>query len=90
MPSFVAQHRQLDEDILAKKASVDSSKLQGMPLEEFDVVKSHCMLQPGSATTTEDDSVLNCRNRKVLLDLVLAKTARRSTSRDGSNWCGLQ
>ena len=77
MPSFVAQQRQLDEHVSAKKVSVDPSKLQGKQLEAF--------------KTAEDDSVWNCRNWKVILDLVLARTAGRSTSRDDSNWsCGLQ
>ena len=77
MPSFVAQQRQLDEHVSAKKVSVDRSKLQGKQLEAF--------------KTAENDSAWNCRNWKVILDLVLARTAGRSTSRDGSNWsCGLQ
>ena len=77
MPSFVAQQRQLDEHVSAKKVSVDPSKLQGKQLEAF--------------KTAEDDSVWNCRNGKVILDLVLARTAGRSTSRECSNWsCGLQ
>ena len=42
MPSFVAQQRQLDEHVSAKKVSVDPSKLQGKQLEAFNVVKSHC------------------------------------------------
>ena len=45
MPSFVAQQRQLDEHVSAKKVSVDPSKLQGKQLEAFNVVKSHCSSQ---------------------------------------------
>ena len=45
MPSFVAQQRQLDEHVSAKKVSVDPSKLQGKQLEAFNVVKGHCSSQ---------------------------------------------
>ena len=48
MPSFVAQQRQLDEHISAKKVSVDPSKLQGKQLEAFNVVISHCSTQETS------------------------------------------
>ena len=45
MPSFVAQQRQLDEHVSAKKVSVDPCKLQGKQLEAFNIVKSHCSSQ---------------------------------------------
>ena len=45
MPSFVAQQRQLDEHISAKKVSVYPSKLQEKQLKAFNVVKSHCSSQ---------------------------------------------
>ena len=78
MPSFVAQQRQLDE------SQCRSQQIARKATRSIQCCEKS-LQQLGPANTIEDDSVWNCRNWKAILDLVLARTAGRSTSRDGSN-----